>query len=107
MAIIPARYKSSSFPGKPLYDIFGKPIVWRVYQHCLMVPEFDEVYVATDDDKIQQVCIDLDMKVLMTSENNQTGTDRIGEVAKTVSADLYDMFRATTFDGIFCNVSSN
>lgn len=89
IAIIPARYKSSRFPGKPLCDIHGKPMIWWVYQHCLMVPEFNEVYIATDDEKIQKTCIDLSMNVIMTSENNQTGTDRIGEVAEKIPADLY------------------
>ena len=89
VAVIPARYKSSRFPGKPLSDIHGKPMIWWVYQHCMMVPEFDEVYVATDDDRIQQACMDLNMNVIMTSEDNQTGTDRIGEVAEKIGADLY------------------
>ncbi|WP_400256184.1 3-deoxy-manno-octulosonate cytidylyltransferase [Methanomethylophilus alvi] len=89
VAIIPARYKSSRFPGKPLSDIFGKPMIWWVYQHCQMVPEFDEVYVATDDERIRQSCESLDMNVIMTSENNPTGTDRIGEVAEEIVADLY------------------
>ena len=89
IAIIPARYKSSRFPGKPLVDIHGKPMIWWVYQHCLMVPVFDGVYVATDDSKIQQVCNELGINVVMTSEDNQTSTDRIGEVAEKIPADLY------------------
>ena len=53
IGVIPARYKSSRFPGKPLVDICGKPMIWWVYQQAKKVPEFDEVYVATDDERIK------------------------------------------------------
>ena len=89
IAVIPARYKSSRFPGKPLSDIHGKPMIWWVYQHCLKVPEFNEVYVATDDERIRETCEQFDMNVVMTSEDNPTGTDRVGEVAEKISADIY------------------
>ena len=89
VAVIPARYKSTRFPGKPLSDIHGKPMIWWVYQHCMMVSEFDTVCVATDDKLIQKACNDLGMNVVMTSESNLTGTDRVAEVAESVAADLY------------------
>lgn len=89
IGVIPARYKSSRFPGKPLADICGKPMIWWVYQQCKKVEDFSEVYVATDDDKIFKTCEDLDIKVIMTSETHKTGTDRIGEVAEKIPADLY------------------
>jgi len=89
IAIIPARYESSRFPGKPLSDICGRPMVWWVYRQALKVPEFDDVYVATDSDKIRKVCEELDVKVVMTSNMHPTGTDRIGEVAQKIPADLY------------------
>lgn len=54
-----------------------------------MVSEFDDVYVATDDERIKQSCESLNMNVIMTSEDNLTGTDRIGEVAEKIVADLY------------------
>lgn len=88
VGVIPARYKSSRFPGKPLADICGKPMIWWVYQQCKKVEDFDSIYVATDDDKIFNVCRELNMEVVMTSEKHKTGTDRIGEVARMVSADL-------------------
>lgn len=88
IGVIPARYQSSRFPGKPLVDIGGKPMIWWVYQQCLKVKDFDEVYVATDDEKIFNVCQSLDVNVVMTSSEHKTGTDRIGEVARKVSADL-------------------
>lgn len=88
IGVIPARYKSSRFPGKPLADICGKPMIWWVYQQCLKVDDFTEVYVATDDDKIFNTCEELDIKVIMTSDAHRTGTDRIGEVARKIEADL-------------------
>ena len=49
IGVIPARYKSSRFPGKPLADICGKPMIWWVYQQCLKVEDFNAVYVATEE----------------------------------------------------------
>lgn len=89
VGVIPARYQSSRFPGKPLVDICGKPMIWWVYQQCLKVPEIDEVYVATDDVRIEEACRKLDIRVIMTSQNHRTGTDRVGEVARKIPADLY------------------
>ena len=63
-------------------------MIWWVYQHCKSVDEFDEIFVATDDQRILDVCTSLDMKVIMTSEKHLTGTDRIGEVAEKIDADL-------------------
>ena len=88
IGVIPARYQSSRFPGKPLADICGKPMIWWVYQQCMKVEDFDEVYVATDDDKIFNACTELGVKVIMTSDTHRTGTDRIGEVARKIPADL-------------------
>lgn len=88
IGVIPARYKSSRFPGKPLADIFGKLMIWWVYQQCKKVEDFDAVYVATDDQKIFDACKDLGMEVIMTSDTHRTGTDRIGEVARKIPADL-------------------
>ena len=52
IGVIPARYKSTRFPGKPLADICGKPMIWWVYQQCLKVNGLDDIYVATDDKRI-------------------------------------------------------
>lgn len=89
IGIIPARYKSSRFPGKPLADICGKPMIWYVYNQALKVQDFTEVYVATDDIKIEKVCKEFNINVIMTSEMHKTGTDRICEVAEKIPADLY------------------
>ena len=89
IGVIPARYKSSRFPGKPLADVAGKPMIWWVYNQCKKVPDFTEVYVATDDEKIEKACIEHGINVVMTSDSHKTGTDRIGEVARKIEADLY------------------
>jgi len=89
IGVIPARYQSSRFPGKPLADILGKPMIWWVYQQCLKVPELDEVYVATDDERIFKTCEQFGMRVVMTSDQCHSGTDRIGEVANRIEADIY------------------
>lgn len=88
IGVIPARYKSSRFPGKPLADICGKPMIWWVYQQCKKVKDFEAVYVATDDDKIFTVCGAYGIDAVMTSDTHKTGTDRIGEVARKIPADL-------------------
>lgn len=89
IGVIPARYSSSRFPGKPLADICGKPMIYWVYQQCMQVKDFSEVYVATDDNRISDVCDKFGMKSIMTSTEHSTGTDRLGEVATKISADLY------------------
>lgn len=88
IGVIPARYKSSRFPGKPLVDICGKPMIWWVYQQCKKVEDFSEIYVATDDQLIFEKCKELRIEVVMTSDKHQTGTDRIGEVSRKISSDL-------------------
>lgn len=88
IGVIPARYKSSRFPSKPLADISGKPMIWWVYQQCKKVEDFDAVCVATDDQQIFNTCKELGIEVVMTSDTHKTGTDRIGEVAQKIHADL-------------------
>ena len=88
IGVIPARYESSRFQGKPLADICGKPMIWWVYQQCKKVKDFAEVYVATDDNRIFDVCKKWGLEVIMTSDKHRTGTDRVGEVARKIEADL-------------------
>lgn len=88
IGVIPARYNSSRFSGKPLADICGKAMIWWVYQQCLKVCDFSEIYVATDDRRIYDYCEKENMNVVMTSASHKTGTDRVGEVAEKVAADL-------------------
>ncbi len=89
IGVIPARYKSSRFPGKPLADICGKPMIWWVYNQAIKCELLTEVYVATDDERIEQACKENGINVIMTSDEHKTGTDRIGEVARKLPADLY------------------
>ena len=65
VAIFPARFNSSRFPGKPLAEICGKPMIWWVYQQVKKVKELSEVYVATDDVRIKNRCEGLGIKVIM------------------------------------------
>lgn len=89
IGVIPARYKSSRFEGKPLADVCGKPMVWWVYSAAKKVDKLSEVYVATEDKRVEEVCKDLKIPVIMTSDQHQTPNDRIYEVAQKISADIY------------------
>lgn len=89
IGIIPARYKSSRFPGKPLVQILGHSMIWWVYQQVKKVKEFDGIYVATDDERIKEECQKNGMNVLMTSSTHKTGTDRVAEAAEKTDADIY------------------
>jgi 3-deoxy-manno-octulosonate cytidylyltransferase (CMP-KDO synthetase) len=89
VALIPARYKSSRFEGKPLAGILGKPMVWHVFNQVKKVKEIDEIYVATDDDRIKETCEKLSIPVIMTSDKHPTGTDRVCEVSNKIKADVY------------------
>ena len=84
LALIPARYASSRFPGKPLVDIAGKPMIQRVYERASAV--YDACYVATDDERIGQAVEAFGGKVVMTSSDHQSGTDRCREALDAVEA---------------------
>lgn len=85
--IIPARYKSSRFPGKPLIDLCGKPMIYHVWARCSAAVGEDHVYVATDDSRIANVVESFGGKVLMTSEKCATGTDRVAEAAQSLGCE--------------------
>lgn len=89
VGIIPARYKSTRFQGKPLADICGKPMIWWVYRQFKLAKGISEVYVATDDEKISSVCEQYGMKFIMTSDQHPTHLDRLAEVAQKLEADFY------------------
>jgi len=80
LGIIPARYASRRFPGKPLALIAGKPLLEHVIERCRMAKSLSEVIVATDDSRIQQAAQKF-CRVEMTSPNHPSGSDRIAEVA--------------------------
>ena len=87
--IIPARYKSSRFPGKPLTPILGKPMILWVAEICIQALPSEFVYIATDDLKIKKVVEEAGFNVVMTSEKALTGTDRIADAANQIDADIY------------------
>ena len=89
VAIIPARYASTRLPGKPLADIAGKPMVWRVYEQVKKARLVEEVWVATDDEKVYDTVKALGGNVMMTSPDCPSGTDRLAEAAVQVAADIY------------------
>ncbi len=85
IGIIPARYESSRFPGKPLAIISGKPMIQHVYENASKTKSLNEVIVATDDDRILTCVKSFGGKVMMTSKNHQSGTDRCNEVLQLLS----------------------
>ena len=89
VGIIPARYASTRLPGKPLKDILGYPMIWWVYKRVCSVKALDEIYVATDDNRIKEVCEHYDIPVIMTSPEHPNGAMRLQEVSETVQADFY------------------
>ena len=89
IGVIPARYKSSRFPGKPLAEICDKPMIWWVYQQASKVKLIDELYIATDDERIKEVCRKYEMNYMMTSAEHKTGADRVAEVANNTDGDVY------------------
>lgn len=86
--VIPARYQSSRFPGKPLVDICGKPMIQHVWERCCQAVGKDKVYVATDSDKILNIAVEFGAKVIMTSPDCLTGTDRLAEANKQLNCDF-------------------
>jgi len=82
--IVPVRYKSIRFPGKPLADILGKPMFWHVFNRATLCPELTSVMLATDDDRIFSAAEKLDVPVVMTRDNHESGTDRVLEAAESI-----------------------
>lgn len=89
IGIIPARYQSSRFEGKPIADICGRPMIWWVQRQLKNAKGIDEVYVATDDKRIADVCKKYKMKYVMTSVDNPTHLDRLYEASTKIDGDLF------------------
>lgn len=85
IGIIPARYASTRFPGKPLAILGGKTVIQRVYEQASSVLE--EAYVATDDERILQVVEQFGGRAVMTRADHKSGTDRIEEAAEKIDTD--------------------
>src|SRR3974390_1583954 len=86
IGIIPARYASTRFPGKPLALIAGKPLIQHVVERCRMAESLSEVIVATDDDRIRET-VEPFCRVEMTASEHPSGSDRIAEVAARIDCD--------------------
>ncbi|MHB8158732.1 MAG: 3-deoxy-manno-octulosonate cytidylyltransferase [Desulfocucumaceae bacterium] len=82
IGIIPARYGSARFPGKPLADIRGRPMIWHVYQRCLKAKYLEQLLVATDDKRIYDCVTAFGGRAMMTSKKHRSGTDRIAEALR-------------------------
>lgn len=80
LGIIPARYASTRFPGKPLALLQGAPMLWHTWSNVVKTPILDRVVIATDDQRILEAARSWGAEVVMTSESHPSGTDRCGEV---------------------------
>jgi 3-deoxy-manno-octulosonate cytidylyltransferase (CMP-KDO synthetase) len=81
LGVLPARWGSVRFPGKPLHRIAGKPLIQHVWERCSRCLSLDEVLVATDDSRIAEAVVAFGGRAVMTSSDHPTGTDRIAEAA--------------------------
>ena len=82
VGIIPARWASTRFPGKPLHLIAGKPLLWHVWNRCGQAKKLDTLIIATDDMRIANAAFGWGAEVALTSLHHQSGTDRIAEVVR-------------------------
>src|SRR5207237_2277008 len=89
VVIIPARWGSTRFPGKPLHNIAGKPLLRHVWERCRRARRLDSVIIATDDMRIAKAAFAWGAEVAMTSRRHESGTDRIAEVAKKAKQFAY------------------
>lgn len=87
--VIPARYESTRFPGKPLARLDGKSLIERTWQRCTEALDPDDVYVATDDDRIAAHCRQFGAQVVLTPTNCPTGTDRVHAASSEIDADTF------------------
>ena len=87
IGVIPARYASTRFPGKPLADICGKPMIWWVYNRVIKSQKLDEVYVLTDDKRIAEYCDSADIKYMMTRDDHPNHINRVHEASEKIEAD--------------------
>lgn len=91
VAIIPSRFSSTRFEGKPLAQIGGKSMIQRVYEKAKQSKKITDVFVATDDQRIIDAVLDFDGHALMTSSENKSGTDRVAEAAEKIGLGADDI----------------
>ena len=85
LGVIPARSGSTRFPGKPLFEIAGKPLLQRVWEQCRRAGELDRIVIATDDRRILRAAESWGAEARLTSKSHASGTDRAAEVARKLS----------------------
>ena len=105
LGVIPARYASTRFPGKPLVDIQGKTMIQRVYEQAMKAKSLSKVIVATDDERIFNHVKSFNGEVMMTSDVHQSGTDRCAEVINQLSLEGFDAVVNIQGDEPFINPS--
>ncbi|WP_299839027.1 3-deoxy-manno-octulosonate cytidylyltransferase [uncultured Tenacibaculum sp.] len=88
IAMIPARFNASRFPGKLMKDLAGKPVILRTYESALQTKLFDEVYVVTDSDVIYDLIVDAGGKAIKSLKEHDCGSDRIAEAVEDLDVDV-------------------
>ncbi len=91
VALIPARYGSTRFPGKPLAPLLGRPLIQWVYDQACRVPGLDGVFVATDDERIQKAVAAFGGQALLTRADHPSGSDRLAEAADILGLAPFDI----------------
>lgn len=89
IGVIPARFGSTRFPGKPLADLLGRPMIRHVFEAAAAAEGLDDLVVATDDDRIAEVVEGFGGRAVRTRADHPSGTDRVAEVAERLPADAY------------------
>lgn len=89
IGVIPARYKSSRYPGKPLVNIMGKPMVIHVAEKVAAAIGIENTYIATEDQRIADCAAQYGYQAVLTADTHLTGTDRVWEVSQKIEADIY------------------
>ena len=100
--VIPARFKSTRLPGKPLLMIHGKPMILWVAEKAQAAHFADDMCIATDDERIAHVCIEAGFDVVMTSSEHASGTDRLAEVAAIKGWSDHDMWSICKVMSLWC-----
>ncbi|MEJ2093027.1 MAG: 3-deoxy-manno-octulosonate cytidylyltransferase [Syntrophobacterales bacterium] len=91
LAIIPARYESTRFPGKALAPLLGKPLIQRVYEQARQVKGLHDIFVATDDERIKDCVEGFGGRAVMTRRDHPSGSDRLAEAAEILGLDRHDL----------------
>jgi 3-deoxy-manno-octulosonate cytidylyltransferase (CMP-KDO synthetase) len=89
LGVIPARWASTRFPGKPLKEIAGKAMIHWVWDQTVKAKSITDAVIATDDERIAEYCHANNLDVVMTKDTHPTGSDRLAEVAEKIEADVY------------------